>query len=166
MAGVWWEMARDLVVVCALLVGYVWLSVLTLRVQALSRRLAVHVCRKRDGPEPERRLVHANEILRREQNTPRPMLPATPVRPAERDDQQEGSGMERDADAARLRGAMVERMVRNRGLPPVWEEVVRAVPRHVFVPEVLWYETEQGFVPLCRADDVEEWLAWCTGTAG
>jgi hypothetical protein len=90
-AGVWWEMARDLVVACALLAGYAWLSVLTMRVQSVSRRLAVHVCRKRDGPEQERRLVHANEILRRERSTPRPMLPSPGTRRAEHDDQQEGS---------------------------------------------------------------------------
>ncbi len=93
MAAVWWEMARDLAVTCLLLVGYAWLSVLTLRVRSVSRRLALHVCRKPTvgGPEQERRLVHANEILRRERSTPRPMLPSPGTRPTEYNDQQEGS---------------------------------------------------------------------------
>jgi len=44
----WWEITRDLVIVCALLAGYGWLAVLSARVQALSRRLGTHVCRERD----------------------------------------------------------------------------------------------------------------------
>lgn len=42
----WWEITRDLVIVCALLAGYGWLAVLSARVQALSRRLGTHVCQE------------------------------------------------------------------------------------------------------------------------
>jgi len=84
-AGVsWWAITRDLVIACALLGGYAWLGVLSVRVRGLHRRLAVHVCREPDtgraGDHSEGRgRVDAAEILRREQDTPRPMLPRVPT---------------------------------------------------------------------------------------
>jgi hypothetical protein len=42
----WWEVARDLVIVCAFLAGYGWLAVLSARVRVVSRRLGAHVCRE------------------------------------------------------------------------------------------------------------------------
>lgn len=47
----WWEITRDLVIVCALLAGYGWLAVLSARVRVVSRRLGAHVCREPD-PAP------------------------------------------------------------------------------------------------------------------
>jgi hypothetical protein len=50
----WWEITRDLVIVCALLAGYGWLAVLSIRVQVVSRRLGAHVCRE-PGKAPRAR---------------------------------------------------------------------------------------------------------------
>ena len=76
----WWEFTRDLVIVCGVLAGYAWLTVLSRRVRVLSRRLGAHVCgdqnRGRAGGHSEAHgRVDATEILRRERDTPRPMLP-------------------------------------------------------------------------------------------
>jgi hypothetical protein len=82
----WWEFMRDLVIICVLLVGYAWLAVLTKRVRVLSRRLGSHVCREPDAGRAGHResdgRVEVAEILRRERDTPRPMLPRARGAPA------------------------------------------------------------------------------------
>ena len=75
-----WAFTRDLVIACALLAGYAWLTVLSRRVRVLSRRLGAHVCgdpnRGRAGGHSEAHgRVDATEILSRERDTPQPMLP-------------------------------------------------------------------------------------------
>jgi hypothetical protein len=83
-----WESTRDLVIGGALLAGYAWLVVLSARVRVLSRRLGSHVCREADtggrvGAHAEASgRVGAAEILRRERDTPRPMLPRAAAAPA------------------------------------------------------------------------------------
>lgn len=39
-----------------------------------------------------------------------------------------------------------------------WRAALLAVPREVFIPEVVWREVGDGLVPLRRADDPEGWL--------
>jgi len=60
-----WVLAPDLMIACALLAGYAWLAVLSVRVRAVHRRLAAHVCG--EGHRCARHRVAAAEILRREQ---------------------------------------------------------------------------------------------------
>jgi hypothetical protein len=54
-----------LAVLGMLLAGYVWLGVITLRVRALHRRLALHICKKPVMPRPAPSISVA-EILERE----------------------------------------------------------------------------------------------------
>jgi hypothetical protein len=50
-----WELARDLIIACALLAGYAWLAALSARVRALHRRLATQVCRDTSRDEQRNR---------------------------------------------------------------------------------------------------------------
>jgi len=59
--------------------------------------------------------------------------------------------------AEELRRRMVNRLDGDGGLGP-WREALLSVPRHEFVPEVIWHETSSGFVPLRRTDDPDAWL--------
>jgi protein-L-isoaspartate(D-aspartate) O-methyltransferase len=43
-------------------------------------------------------------------------------------------------------------------LPERWRAAFLAVPREVFIPEVIWRSVGDDLVPLRRADDPEEWL--------
>ena len=90
MAGWWlWEARPYVIVASGLLAGYVWLTVLSMRVRALHRRLAAHTCRDPDlsaaraagsehdaesatGPQK----ITVAELLDRERGRPRRMLPA------------------------------------------------------------------------------------------
>lgn len=66
MVKVSWQMARDLMVACALLAGYAWLAVLSTQVRALRRRLAAHVCGEPGRRVRDRDRVHAADLVRRE----------------------------------------------------------------------------------------------------
>lgn len=46
-------------------------------------------------------------------------------------------------------------------VPPAWRDTFAAVPRHVFVPDLVWLEDGEGPVPLRRDDDPERWRAVC-----
>lgn len=58
--------------------------------------------------------------------------------------------------ARRLRVRMVDRL--ERVCAGAWREALLAVPRHAFVPDVIWHGTSKGYLPLCRTDDVDAWL--------
>lgn len=42
-------------------------------------------------------------------------------------------------------------------LPPVWRPVLEAVPRHLFIPTVIWGETPGGLVAVNRDDNPQAW---------
>jgi protein-L-isoaspartate O-methyltransferase len=67
-----------------------------------------------------------------------------------------GCGIEAMAEGMRAR--MVRRLELHGELPAGWQDALWSVPRHAFVPEVVWHGTPRGFVPLCRDADVEAWL--------
>jgi hypothetical protein len=39
-----------------------------------------------------------------------------------------------------------------------WRSAFLAVPREVFIPEVIWRYDGDGLVPLRRSQDPDEWL--------
>jgi protein-L-isoaspartate(D-aspartate) O-methyltransferase len=53
---------------------------------------------------------------------------------------------------------LIERLIASADVPPAWREAVEAVPRHAFVPECVWEQTDYGLVPVRRADDPTGWL--------
>jgi len=62
------------------------------------------------------------------------------------------------AGAVGLRRLMVRRLLDLDYVPAGWEEPLEAVPRHVFVPDLLWHPIPTGYLPLCRGDDPAAWL--------
>ena len=63
------------------------------------------------------------------------------------------------ADARRRRGHLVDRLVAAGDLAPGWVEAFLNVPRHAFLPEVLWRHDGEFLRPLRRAEEPEAWLA-------
>ena len=67
------------------------------------------------------------------------------------------------ADAQVLRQCMVEGLAERGELDERWRAAFTEVPRHVFVPELVWHQ-DRGFqgdcdlVPLRRAEDPQRWL--------
>ena len=61
--------------------------------------------------------------------------------------------------AVGLRRRMVARLLDLGYVPAGWEQVLEAVPRQVFVPDLVWHPTSHGYLPLCRSDDPASWLA-------
>jgi protein-L-isoaspartate(D-aspartate) O-methyltransferase len=58
---------------------------------------------------------------------------------------------------------MVADLIASGELVEQWREAFASVPRHVFIPEVVWWENEDidgpaDLVPLHRADDPDAWL--------
>jgi protein-L-isoaspartate(D-aspartate) O-methyltransferase len=43
-------------------------------------------------------------------------------------------------------------------LDPVWRETFLAVPRHAFIPDVVWHQQRRELVPFHRGDDPDRWL--------
>ncbi|MGH3976644.1 MAG: methyltransferase domain-containing protein, partial [Pseudonocardiaceae bacterium] len=39
-----------------------------------------------------------------------------------------------------------------------WRAAFLAVPREVFIPEMIWSDAEDDLVPLCRSEEPQEWL--------
>ncbi len=71
-------------------------------------------------------------------------------------------------DPAALRRRMVDGLITSGELVGQWREAFAAVPRHVFIPELVWREDEDlegpaDLVPLRRADDPEGWLELAYG---
>jgi len=60
--------------------------------------------------------------------------------------------------AVGMRLAMVERLLDQGYVPAGWTEALETVPRHVFVPDLVWHPTSKGYLPLCRGDDPASWL--------
>jgi protein-L-isoaspartate(D-aspartate) O-methyltransferase len=63
---------------------------------------------------------------------------------------------------------MVDDLVASGELVPQWRETFASVPRHLFIPEVVWCEDNDtegpaDLVPLRRADDPEAWLTLAYG---
>ncbi len=66
-------------------------------------------------------------------------------------------------DAAHLRRRMVDDLTASGELIPAWREAFFAVPRHAFIPDLVWrrdlgIEDDNDLVPFCREDDPDEWL--------
>lgn len=53
---------------------------------------------------------------------------------------------------------LVDDLVGDGVLPQQWRTAFLAVPREVFIPNVIWRQAGDWLVPLHRADDPEEWL--------
>jgi protein-L-isoaspartate(D-aspartate) O-methyltransferase len=67
------------------------------------------------------------------------------------------------ADATALRHRMVEGLAQRGELDERWRTALTEVPRHVFVPELVWRHDEDSngncdLVPLRRAEDPQRWL--------
>ncbi|MFF0574851.1 methyltransferase domain-containing protein [Streptosporangium saharense] len=45
-------------------------------------------------------------------------------------------------------------------LTPGWETAFETVPRHLFLPEVMWPATEEGHITVSKADDPDGWWHW------
>lgn len=63
------------------------------------------------------------------------------------------------SDPAYLVRRMVDNLTIAGVLDSVWRESFLAVPRHAFIPEMVWRPRGHVLVPLCRADDPGRWLA-------
>ncbi|MGH3772292.1 MAG: methyltransferase domain-containing protein [Pseudonocardiaceae bacterium] len=71
-------------------------------------------------------------------------------------------------EPALLLRRMIKDLTASGELVPEWGEVFALVPRHVFIPEVVWWEDEDiegpaDLVPLRRADDPDAWLKLAYG---
>lgn len=67
------------------------------------------------------------------------------------------------SDAAALRRGMVDRLVNERELAPEWRSTFLAVPRHAFIPDLIWrrdpsIEGPEDLVPVRRSEDPATWL--------
>lgn len=61
-------------------------------------------------------------------------------------------------DPALLLRQMVDELSHDGVLDPVWRETFLAVPRHAFIPSVVWHQKRQDLVPFRRDDDPACWL--------
>lgn len=62
-------------------------------------------------------------------------------------------------DARTLRREMVERLVAAGAVSEDWRRAFDAVPRHLFIPDLIWCQGDRGLLPHRRAEDPEGWLA-------
>jgi protein-L-isoaspartate O-methyltransferase len=53
---------------------------------------------------------------------------------------------------------LVDRLTADGVLRPQWREAFLAVPRELFIPEMIWRYDGDDLVPLCRAEEPDEWL--------
>ncbi len=53
---------------------------------------------------------------------------------------------------------MVDDLTTGDALDPAWRETFLAVPRHAFIPELVWRQERQELMPFHRADDPGRWL--------
>jgi len=66
--------------------------------------------------------------------------------------------------ADRLRRHMVDELTASGNLPQEWRNAFLTVPRHSFIPDIVWRQDEQvesyhDLVPLRRSDDEDAWLS-------
>lgn len=62
------------------------------------------------------------------------------------------------SDPEHLLREMVDELTRSGELDVVWRETFLAVPRHAFVPDLIWCQQGRQLVPLHRGDDPDRWL--------
>jgi protein-L-isoaspartate(D-aspartate) O-methyltransferase len=53
---------------------------------------------------------------------------------------------------------MVDDLSTEGALQHQWRETFHAVPRHTFIPELVWHQGRRALVPFHRAEDPERWL--------
>ncbi|MGH3798904.1 MAG: methyltransferase domain-containing protein [Pseudonocardiaceae bacterium] len=61
-------------------------------------------------------------------------------------------------DPAPLLRRMVDDLTSGGALNPSWRETFLAVPRHAFIPDLVWHQQRRELVPFHRADDPSRWL--------
>lgn len=61
-------------------------------------------------------------------------------------------------DPAPLLNRMVDELTAGGFLDRGWRETFLAVPRHAFIPDLVWEEQRRDLVPFHRADDPSRWL--------
>ena len=61
-------------------------------------------------------------------------------------------------DPAPLLRRMVDDLTSSGVLDPPWREAFLAVPRHAFIPDLIWRQQRRELVPFHRADDPLRWL--------
>jgi protein-L-isoaspartate(D-aspartate) O-methyltransferase len=61
-------------------------------------------------------------------------------------------------DPASLRSRMVDELTAGGFLDPGWREAFLAVPRHAFIPDLIWQEQRRDLVPFQRAEDPNRWM--------
>ncbi|MGH3943277.1 MAG: methyltransferase domain-containing protein [Pseudonocardiaceae bacterium] len=61
-------------------------------------------------------------------------------------------------DPADLRREMVDDLTMSGELDPAWRETFLAVPRHDFIPDLIWRQKRGELVPFRRVDDPDHWL--------
>jgi len=62
------------------------------------------------------------------------------------------------SDPASLLRRMVDDLSAQGVLQDRWRETFGAVPRHAFIPELVWYQGRRELVPFHRTEDPERWL--------
>lgn len=63
------------------------------------------------------------------------------------------------SNPAHLLRRMVDDLTAGGTLDPEWRETFLAVPRHAFIPDLVWQQERRELVPFRRADDPSRWLA-------
>ncbi len=61
-------------------------------------------------------------------------------------------------DPAHLLRRMVDDLTVDGVLDPPWREAFLAVPRHAFIPDLVWQEQRRELVPFHRTEDPDRWL--------
>jgi protein-L-isoaspartate O-methyltransferase len=61
-------------------------------------------------------------------------------------------------DPARLLRRMVDDLTVDGVLDPLWREAFLAVPRHAFIPDLVWHQGRRELMPFHRAEDPDRWL--------
>jgi protein-L-isoaspartate(D-aspartate) O-methyltransferase len=61
-------------------------------------------------------------------------------------------------DPASLLCRMVDDLSTDGALEHQWRKTFLAVPRHAFIPELVWHQGRRELVPFHRADDPDRWL--------